>query len=124
MKAAVVERPHDLVVRDLSDPEPGPYDALCRMLYGATCAGTDRHIIKGRFPFPCIDYPTILGHESIGRVVEVGAKVRNYKAGDLITRVGAPAIDGVNISWGGFAELGIARDHAAMQADGIAADEW
>ena len=39
-----------------------------------------------------IAYPTIIGHESIGRVVEVGNRSRNYKAGDLITAGGRPRI--------------------------------
>lgn len=123
MKAAVVERPGRLVVRDLPDPVPGDYDALCRLEYGATCTGTDSHLIEGSFPFP-IDYPAILGHESVGRVIAVGRKVRNLKVGDLVTRVGAPPTGGVGVCWGGFASLGIAKDHWAMAADGRPEAEW
>ena len=46
-------------------PEVGEYDALCDLLYGATCTGTDQHLIAGRFPWP-VQYPTILGLESVG----------------------------------------------------------
>ena len=125
MRAAVVERPDELVVREVPDPQVGPYDCLCRLLWGATCTGTDQHIISGRFPFG-IDYPTILGHESVGRVVKVGPKVRHFKVGDLLTRVGAPAsADGsMRTNWGGFAEFGMARDHQAMAADGLGQEQW
>jgi L-iditol 2-dehydrogenase len=123
MKAAVVERPGVLVVRDLPDPVPGDYDALCRLEYGATCTGTDSHVIAGEFPFP-IDYPAILGHESVGRVVAVGRKVKNLRVGDLVTRVGAPPAAGIGICWGGFASMGIAKDHWAMAADGRPEAEW
>ncbi len=123
MKAAVVERPGVLLVRDLPDPVPGDYDALCRLEYGATCTGTDSHLIAGAFPFP-IDYPAILGHESVGRVVAVGRKVRSFRIGDLVTRVGAPPAAGVGICWGGFASMGIAKDHWAMAADGRPETEW
>lgn len=123
MKAAVVERPGVLAVRDLPDPVPGDYDALCRLEYGATCAGTDSHLVAGTFPFP-VDYPAILGHESVGRVVAVGPKVRNFRIGDLVTRVGAPPSAGVGICWGGFAGMGIAKDHWAMAADGRPEAEW
>jgi len=125
MKAAVVEEPLRLVVREIPDPQVGPYDCLCRLLWGATCTGTDQHIIVGRFPFG-IDYPTILGHESVGRAIEVGPKVRHFKVGDLLTRVGAPAAaDGsMRANWGGFAELGVARDHRAMREDGLPQEEW
>jgi threonine dehydrogenase-like Zn-dependent dehydrogenase len=123
MKAAVVERPGVLVVRDLPDPVPGDYDALCRLEYGATCTGTDSHLVAGAFPFP-IDYPAILGHESVGRVVAVGRKVKSFRVGDLVTRVGAPPAAGVGICWGGFATMGIAKDHWTMAADGRPEIEW
>ncbi|MCL4507444.1 MAG: zinc-binding dehydrogenase [Chloroflexi bacterium] len=123
MKAAIVEKPGVLVVRDIPAPEYGDYDALCEMLYGATCTGTDQHLIAGRFPWP-VRYPTIIGHESIGRVVQVGKRVRNYKIGDLVTRVGAPAGGELDVNWGGYAQFGVARDHWAMRADGLPASAW
>ena len=65
MKAAIIERPGVLTVKEIPMPEVGEYDALCDLLYGATCTGTDQHLIVGRFPWP-VQYPTILGHESVG----------------------------------------------------------
>lgn len=124
MKAAIVEQPGHLVVRDLPVPVPEPYEALTEQLYGGVCAATDRHLIAGELPIPGITYPLILGHESIGRVVETGAKVRHLKPGDLVTRTGAPALDGCEPFWGGFAELGLARDVRAMQEDGLPEEEW
>jgi 2-desacetyl-2-hydroxyethyl bacteriochlorophyllide A dehydrogenase len=118
MRAAVLEKPGVLNVREVPQPELTEYSARCELLYGAICTGTDTHILNGtfRFPVPC---PTIIGHESIGRVVEVGAKVRHLRAGDLVTRVGCPARDGLHSTWGGFAEFGLAYDWRAMQADGL-----
>ena len=120
MKAAVVEQPGVLVVKDLPPPQVGDYDALVQMLYGATCTGTDQHLIHGRFAWP-IKYPTILGHESIGRVIELGRKVRHYKKGDLVTRVGTPAPPGgqYTVSWGGFAELSVESEQVRDDARGV-----
>ncbi|MHC5054842.1 MAG: zinc-binding dehydrogenase [Planctomycetota bacterium] len=125
MEAAVIEKPGELVVRDVPYPKVGDYDCLCRMLFGATCTGTDQHMIAGRLPFT-INYPTIMGHESVGRVVERGSKVRTFSEGDVITRVGHPGAPeaGIHSSWGGFAEFGIARDHVAMREDGLPESEW
>ncbi len=123
MKAAIVEEPGVLAVHEVPMPEVGDYYALCEILYGATCSGTDMHIIKGRFAFG-VDYPTILGHESTGRAIEVGAKVRNIKVGDLISRVGTPAVGGYSSTWGGFAEFGLACDHQAAEEDGRPREEW
>ena len=126
MKAAVLEKTNELRVwSDLPQPEVGDYDALCELLYGATCTGTDSHIIRGVFPW-ISPLPTILGHESVGRVVKIGPKVRNYRIGDLVTRVGAIPIPARNLSitWGGFAQFGVAKDHWAMSADGRPPAEW
>jgi D-arabinose 1-dehydrogenase-like Zn-dependent alcohol dehydrogenase len=78
MKAAIVEEPGTLVVRDVPQPAMGDYDARCQLLFGAVCTGTDRHLVEATLPWS-VPYPTMLGHESIGRVVEVGAKVRHFK---------------------------------------------
>lgn len=124
MRAAVVASPGHLTIRTLSDPVPGPYEALTRQLFGGICAATDRHLVEGALPIPGITYPLILGHEAIGEVIAVGAKVRNLRPGDLVTRTGAPASDGCAAYWGGFAELGLARDFAAMRDDGLPEAEW
>ena len=125
MKAAIVQKPGTLVVSDIPQPQIGDYDALCEMLYGATCTGTDQHLIAGRFPWT-VHYPTILGHESIGRVIAVGKRVQHFKVGDLVTRVGTPPVPaaGLDVNWGGYAEYGIARDHWAMRQDGLPESEW
>ncbi len=123
MKAAVVEVAGKIVVRDLPEPKMGDYEARCEILFGAVCAGTDTHLLHSHAPF-CywLQPPYILGHESTGRVVAIGAKVRNLKPGDLVTRVGCPAVGDVGCGWGGFAEIGIATDWRAMQEDGV--DGW
>jgi threonine dehydrogenase-like Zn-dependent dehydrogenase len=126
MKAAIIMEPGRLIVREIHEPAVGDYDALCEILYGATCTGTDGHLIHGRFPWGPITYPTVLGHESVGRVIALGPEVRNYRIGDLVTRVGAPASPhgAYGSNWGGFAEYGIGRDHWAMQADGLPEAQW
>ena len=123
MKALVVEKPGVLKVMDVAEPPMGDYEARCENLYGATCAGTDLSVIDGKFAWGNV-YPSIIGHETIGRVVEVGKKVRNFKVGDLISRVYTRDTDGVGLSWGGMSEYGLAVDTEAMWADGIPQSEW
>lgn len=125
MKATVVTEIGKLEVLDIPRPEIGPYDVLCKIVYGATCAGTDIHLMDGLHPNP-VSFPTILGHESIGRVVEVGSKVKHFHIGDLVSRVGCPANPeiGLGSNWGGFAEYGVAKDHWEMRKDGVPVSEW
>lgn len=123
MKALVVEKPGIIRVQDVPEPPMGEYEARCEMLYGATCTGTDLAVIDGKFAWGNV-YPSIIGHESIGRVVEIGKKVRNFKVGDLIARVYTRETEGIGLSWGGMCEYGLALDHQAMWQDGIDRNEW
>jgi len=125
VKAAVVERPGILKVYDVPMPQLGKYDVLCKGLYATTCTGTDTLLIEGRFHLP-IRYPTILGHESVGQVLELGSKVRYFSVGDLVARIFAPpTLDGkITSTWGGFVEYGIAKDYRAMRDDGLHNKVW
>lgn len=126
MNAAFVIEPGRLEVVNVAAPTiTNDYDALCDVLYGSTCVGTDLHIIDGVFPWLPSPRPTLLGHESVGRVRAVGSKVRHLRIGDRVTRVWAPERRGqFTIAWGGFAEQAIARDWKAMRDDGIPQSEW
>lgn len=124
MRALVVESPGTLKVSELAEPPMGDYEARCEMLYGATCTATDLAVIDGRVGWTELEYPVILGHETVGRVTEVGKKVRNFRVGDLIARVYTRPTDGVGLAWGGMAEYGLALDWKAMWADGLPRGSW
>lgn len=125
MKAAVVTENGSLEIREVPVPEINEYQALVKMCYGTTCAGTDQGLMDKKHPSP-IFYPSILGHESVGRVIKTGSKVTSFKKGDLVSRVGAPAMPeiGLGICWGGFAQYGVATDWLAMERDGIPRSQW
>ena len=117
MKGVVVEKPGLVELKeDILIPAIGEYEVLCRNLAGALCTGTDLGIIYGKNRE--IRYPTILGHESVGRVVAAGCKVENYKIGDIVTSPRMMKANGRYSNWGGFCEYGIATDHKKMEADG------
>ncbi|MCX7027153.1 MAG: zinc-binding dehydrogenase [Spirochaetes bacterium] len=125
MKAAVVNEDGRLEIREIPLPEYNEYQALVKLCYGSTCAGTDLRILRKQHQNPLV-YPSILGHESVGRICEMGTKVNFFKKGDLISRVGAPPMPeiGLGICWGGFAQYGIATDWQAMERDGIPREKW
>lgn len=122
MKAVVVEDADRVCVREVPDPgKPGPYHALTRVVCASICNSTDLNIAHRKLHF-VTQYPTILGHEGVGRVVELGEKVRHFRAGDLVSRPHAnpPQGSGLYESWGAFAEYGIVTDRRAMVEDGAA----
>ncbi len=58
-----------------------PTDAIVR-IDTATICGTDLHILKGDVPE--VKPGTILGHEAVGTVVEVGSAVTTVEPGDRV----------------------------------------
>jgi len=51
MNAAVVESSGKLATRNIPEPEIDDYGVLCRLLFGATCSGTDQHLIDDKMPW-------------------------------------------------------------------------
>jgi threonine dehydrogenase-like Zn-dependent dehydrogenase len=84
MKAAVVERPGFLVVKDVAEPEMGGNDILVRVRTASICNATDNHIVDGTFEGAHDRYPQILGHEVCGEVVAYGSNVSGVEIGDRL----------------------------------------
>lgn len=122
MKGLIVTKGGDVeLVHDIPMPEIGPYDALVKTECCMICNGTDMELIRGELP-EAQNFPAMLGHESAGRITEVGEKVAAYKQGDLVVRASLPDNEIYHSAWGGFAEYGIVRDSAAMTRDGLQPD--
>ncbi len=81
MRAVIVEKPGEVRVDEVPEPEPGPGEAVVRVGACGIC-GTDIHIIDGEFP--PTQYPIIPGHEFGGEVVAVGEGVTDIKDGDRV----------------------------------------
>jgi len=86
--SSVWRRP-SLGVRDWADPRPGPNDVLIAVQACGVC-GSDMHFYEtdadGYILYPGLTkFPTILGHEFSGKVVEVGKDVSSLKVGDMVT---------------------------------------
>ncbi len=64
MKAAVLDRPGELSIRDVPVPKPGPEEVLVRVKACGIC-GTDMKLYHGDY---AAKYPVILGHEFSGEV--------------------------------------------------------
>lgn len=98
---------------DLPRPEPLPDEALVLVDACGICSSTDWKLIRGQMPWAG-EAPLVLGHESVGTVVEVGRDVSKFKVGDRVTRVVYPAIDGrVGSAFGGFARYGVVGEPRA-----------
>ena len=72
----------------VNKPEVGHNDVLIRVRKTAIC-GTDVHIWKwDEWAQKTIPVPMHVGHEYVGRIVEMGQEVRGFKIGDRVSGEG------------------------------------
>ncbi|TBW32553.1 glutathione-dependent formaldehyde dehydrogenase [Azotobacter chroococcum] len=82
MKAVVFHDIGDIRLDDVPEPHiEVPTDAIVRLTASAIC-GTDLHFIRGTVGG--MRPGTILGHEGVGIVEQLGAEVRNLQIGDRV----------------------------------------
>ncbi|WP_133498733.1 glutathione-independent formaldehyde dehydrogenase [Cognatilysobacter terrigena] len=81
MRALVYNGPRDVSVVDRPDPKiEKPTDAIVRITTTNIC-GSDLHMYEGRTSMPG---GSILGHENLGEVIEVGNAVERVRKGDRV----------------------------------------
>ncbi|WP_338787122.1 zinc-dependent alcohol dehydrogenase [Metabacillus sp. FJAT-53654] len=131
MKAALFDRIKHFTIIGKELPEIKGNEVLIQVSKAGIC-GSDVHAFLGKHPFR--NPPSILGHEIIGNIVEIGDKVTTVKDGDTVTiepQIGCghckPCIKGdYNLceekvvlgttSWdGGFAEYVVAPEQTVYK---------
>jgi L-iditol 2-dehydrogenase len=78
--------PGDIRLEDAPEPSPGPEEVKIRVRQCSTC-GTDVKIFNHGHHH--LVPPRVIGHEIAGEVVEVGADVGGWAAGDMVQVIAA-----------------------------------
>jgi D-xylulose reductase len=85
MQALVLEKIHQLTLRDIQLDEPlGAHDVRIRIHTVGICGSDVHYYTHGAIGPFVVREPMVLGHEASGTVVEVGGEVTNLKAGDRV----------------------------------------
>jgi threonine 3-dehydrogenase len=89
MKALVKRnREPGIWLEDVPEPQMGVNDVLIRVQKTGIC-GTDLHIYNwDAWAQRTIPVPMVVGHEFVGEVVQTGANVVDFKAGDIVSAEG------------------------------------
>jgi threonine 3-dehydrogenase len=89
MQALVKKRAEPgLWLDEVPVPEIGINDVLIRVLRTGIC-GTDLHIYEwDAWAQKTIPVPLVIGHEFVGRIVEVGNNVRDFHPGEIVSGEG------------------------------------
>lgn len=114
MKGLIVDQEGKLSIRELSKPKISEYQALVKVLSCGVCNGTDLKLIHRNFK-NFDTYPAVLGHEGVGKVVELGSKVKGFQLGDHVLLPFLEGMtDGYHSGWGAYAEYAVVNDWKAM----------
>jgi threonine dehydrogenase-like Zn-dependent dehydrogenase len=82
MQAVVWHEVGDIRLENVPEPTiEDPTDAIVRITSSAIC-GTDLHFVRGTFSG--MKEGTVLGHEAVGVIEELGKGVRNHRVGDRV----------------------------------------
>ena len=82
------EKREGLWLDEVPVPEIGINDVLIQVLRTGIC-GTDVHIYNwDAWAQRTIPVPMVVGHEFVGRVVEVGSNVRDFHSGEIVSGEG------------------------------------
>jgi L-iditol 2-dehydrogenase len=85
VKAAVLHAPGEIRIEERARPQPGPREVLVEITAVGVC-GSDVHYYEhGRIGSFVVEAPLVLGHESAGRVVELGEGASKHTIGDRVT---------------------------------------
>ena len=100
MKAVVFHGVGDIRVDEVPEPRlQEPTDAIVELTASAIC-GTDLHFVRGSMSG--MKPGTILGHEGVGIVEEVGPDVRNLEPGDRVVICSTIACGSCNYCRAGY----------------------
>ena len=122
MKTLVVDKNGALSIGETEKPSVGEHQALVKTIACGMCNGTDTKLIHGNFKGFSYesDYPLMLGHEGVGRVVEIGSKVTGYKTGDIVLLPFVDPNNKLNSGWGAYSEYGVVFDEKSLTEAGYA----
>ncbi len=89
MKALVKRKAQEgLWLEDVPTPQIGINDVLIEVLRTGIC-GTDLHIyVWDEWAQKTVPVPLVIGHEFVGRIVEVGANVKDFCEGEIVSGEG------------------------------------
>jgi L-iditol 2-dehydrogenase len=84
MKVAVLTKIREIRIQERDIPKISHNECLVRIRCVGVCGSDVHYYLHGRIGSQVAKPPHILGHESAGEVVQVGANVTNVKKGDKV----------------------------------------
>jgi glucose 1-dehydrogenase len=126
MQALLVDPPKAGVhMANVPDPSPGRDEVKVHVIECGVC-GTDRDIVAGKYGTPPEGRRNlVLGHENLGKIVEVGEGVHGFRVGDEVVatvRRGCGICRYCRTNRSDFCETGLFTERGIKGRDGYLAE--
>lgn len=134
VRAAVIEKPGTVGVRQFPMPDPEPGAAILKVHYAGVC-GTDKHTFRGEvLQYPgtaheqALTFPLICGHEIVGTIAAIGRRPLLDSEGQEL-KVGDRVVPGPDVPCGQCYYCRNAYpyyfcQHLEDYGNSLAADRW
>jgi len=99
IEAIVFPAPGRVEIRKFELPSCGADEIIVRTRYTLVSTGTELRVWAGYYG-AAKKFPLVPGYSVVGEIVEVGAGVKGWKKGELITGRNPLPVPGVNSYWG------------------------
>jgi L-iditol 2-dehydrogenase len=119
MRALIFERPGEIHVGELADPQPGPGEAVLSVRAASVCA-SDLRVYRGeKYAAPGV----VPGHEFAGEIIAVGTGVDTVAVGDQVAVYPIIACGGCDFCRRGLRNRCTARQTLGYNANGGLAEQ-
>lgn len=105
-------------VKEVQDPEPSSDEALVKVTLGGIC-GSDHTLYNGKFGVPL---PVIPGHEAIGTITKLGARVSGIEIGQRVTIQPNFSCGNCQLCTSGCGNICASKVRLGVDIDGVFAD--
>ena len=116
-RAACAVSPTEVILKDVTIPDPGPDDVVVRARYSLISTGTERWVITGQFHLPGespMPHPVVPGYQKAGQIVDVGENVKHLHPGQWVFATTSRISDGATSGWGGHIEYSVCDQREAI----------
>lgn len=126
-KAIVYDGVDQVRLGEVTLPECGPKQIVGKTLFTFVSPGTELRVLGGHYGAEG-NYPLVPGYAAISKVVEVGAEVKGFRVGDMVSCRNSVRFADMNVMWGGEAGMHVydteSEDSPVLLPQGLAEDAY
>lgn len=121
-KAVIFDGVDQIRIGDVTLPDCGQKEIVAKTIYTFTSPGTELRVLGGYYG-AADRYPVVPGYAAISEIIHVGADVKGFHAGDLISCRNPVPFSDCNSMWGGQAGMHVytteGEDTPVLLPDGM-----